>query len=35
VNGHAGRTNDLRVTNNVKAELGLDDIWLQVIVDTR
>ncbi len=35
VNGHAGGRADLRVTNNVKAELGLDDIWLSVNVDTR
>jgi hypothetical protein len=35
VNGHAGRPTDLRVTNNVKAELGLDDVWLTVSADNR
>lgn len=35
VDGHAGRPADLRVTNNVKAELGLDDIWLAINVDNR
>lgn len=35
VNGHAGRAADLRVTNNVKAELGLDDVWMTVSVDAR
>lgn len=35
VNGHAGRPADLRVTETVKAELGLDDVWMTVSVDTR
>ena len=35
MNGHAGRPADLRVTNNVKAELGLDDVWLTVSADNR
>lgn len=34
VGGHPGRPADLRVTNNVKAELGLDDAWLSVVVDS-
>jgi hypothetical protein len=32
VNGHAARPQDLRVTNTVKAELGLDDVWMSVSV---
>lgn len=35
VHGHPARSTDLRVTNDVKAELGLDDVWLSVSVDGR
>ena len=32
INGHQARPQDLHVTNKVKAELGLDDVWLSVAV---
>jgi len=33
INGQSGRAQDLHVTNTAKAELGLDDVWVTVVVD--
>jgi hypothetical protein len=35
IDGRAGRPQDLHVTNTVKAELGLDDVWVSVLLDSR
>jgi hypothetical protein len=34
VDGHPGRPADLRVTENARAELSLDDVWMTIRVDT-
>src|SRR5207248_1089131 len=33
VDGHPGRPADLRVTENARAELSLDDVWMTIRVD--
>ena len=35
VDGHPGRPVDLRVTENARAELALDDVWMTIRVDSR
>jgi len=35
VDGHPGRPSDLRVTENARAELALDEVWMTIRVDTR
>ncbi|HEX4517012.1 MAG TPA: hypothetical protein VH054_25870, partial [Polyangiaceae bacterium] len=35
VDGHPGRPADLRVTENARAELSLDDVWMTIRVDSR
>ena len=35
VDGHPGRAADLKVTENARAELALDDVWMTIRVDTR
>ena len=35
VDGHPGRTTDLRVTENARAELSLDEVWMTIRVDSR
>ena len=34
VDGHPGRPADLKVTENARAELSLDDVWMTIRVDT-
>ena len=34
VDGHPGRPADLRVTENARAELSLDDVWMTIRVDS-
>ena len=35
VDGHPGRAADLKVTENARAELSLDDVWMTIRVDSR
>ena len=35
VDGHPGRAADLKVTENARAELALDDVWMTIRVDSR
>lgn len=35
VDGRAAKPTDLHVTESAKAELGLDDTWVSVVVTTR
>jgi hypothetical protein len=35
IDGRVARVADLRVTENAKAELGLDDIWASIVVSTK
>jgi hypothetical protein len=34
VDGHPGRPADLKVTENARAELSLDEVWMTIRVDT-
>jgi hypothetical protein len=34
VDGHPGRASDLRITENARAELALDDVWMTIRVDS-
>ena len=34
VDGHPGRSSDLHVTENARAELALDDVWMTIRVDS-
>jgi hypothetical protein len=34
VDGHPGHAADLKVTENARAELSLDDVWMTIRVDT-
>ncbi len=34
VDGHPGRAADLKVTENARAELALDDVWMTIRVDS-
>lgn len=34
VDGHPGRAADLKVTENARAELSLDDVWMTIRVDS-
>jgi hypothetical protein len=34
VDGHPGRPADLRVTENARAELSLDEVWMTIRVDS-
>jgi hypothetical protein len=34
VDGHPGRVTDLRITENARAELSLDEVWMTIRVDT-
>jgi hypothetical protein len=34
VDGHPGRATDLHVTENARAELSLDEVWMTIRVDT-
>ncbi len=34
VDGHPGRPSDLRVTENARAELALDEVWMTIRVDS-
>jgi hypothetical protein len=34
VDGHAGRAADLKITENARAELALDDVWMTIRVDS-
>ena len=35
VDGHPGRPADLRITENARAELSLDEVWMTIRVDSR
>jgi hypothetical protein len=35
VDGHPGRASDLRITENARAELALDEVWMTIRVDSR
>jgi hypothetical protein len=35
VDGRPGRATDLRVTENARAELSLDEVWMTIRVDSR
>ena len=35
VDGHPGRASDLKITENARAELALDDVWMTIRVDSR
>ena len=35
VDGHPGRCSDLRLTENARAELSLDEVWMTIRVDSR
>ncbi len=35
IDGRVARPSDLRVTENAKAELGLDDVWASIVVSTK
>ncbi len=34
VDGHPGRASDLKITENARAELALDDVWMTIRVDS-
>lgn len=34
VDGRPGRASDLRITENARAELALDDVWMTIRVDS-
>jgi hypothetical protein len=34
VDGHPGRPSDLKITENARAELALDDVWMTIRVDS-
>lgn len=34
VDGRPGRPSDLRITENARAELALDDVWMTIRVDS-
>ncbi len=34
VDGHPARAADLRITENARAELSLDEVWMTIRVDT-
>ena len=34
VDGRPGRVTDLRITENARAELSLDEVWMTIRVDT-
>jgi len=34
VDGRPGRASDLRITENARAELSLDDVWMTIRVDS-
>jgi hypothetical protein len=35
IDGRGARLGELRLSSNARAEIGLDDVWLQIRVDTK